>query len=262
MIEVVEINFKEGGKSYYFSPRNLNLLINQKVVVETEKGMQIGEVIKEKEKIKEKKIKGALKEVIRVATKKDLENFENNKKEAQKAIKKCKKFIEEEQLEMNIIEAEYTLDKKTLTFSFLADKRVDFRNLVKNLAKTFKARIELKQIGVRDKAKEVGGLGQCGRVLCCKSFLKEFDTVSINMAKNQNIALNPNKINGACGRLLCCLNYENDCYKKNKKKLPKVGEIVSYGKENVTVKSVDVFNMKYTVETKNKDIIEIKYEEN
>lgn len=248
MIEVVGISFEEKGRMYYFSPNNLKLKNNITVIVETEKGEQFGKVTKEIFSIEEKKLISPLKNVIRIATKQDYYTNKKNLKDAAEALKKCRGLAVKENLNMQIIDANYTFDRTQLVFRFLADSRVDFRNLAKELASIYKTRIELRQVGVRDKAKEIGGIGPCGRPLCCSCFLNDFESVSINMAKNQNISLNQSKINGACGRLLCCLKYEDETYSECRKCLPKVGEIVETEEGNGKVISVDILNKKYSVE--------------
>ena len=174
-----------------------------------------------------------------------------------KALVKCKELIKKYNLNMYVLDCNYTFDRSQLLFTFLAESRIDFRKLAKDLANIYKTRIELRQVGVRDKAKEVGGYGSCGRELCCSKFLCDFDSVSINMAKNQNIALNPSKINGCCGRLLCCLKYEEDCYKEFSKKLPKLGKKIEIFGSQGKVISVDILGQKYKVELKDGQIMEV-----
>ena len=187
------------------------------------------------------------KKVIRIATKADIKKHNSNLKDVDKAIVKCNELIKKYDLDMKIIDACYTFEREQLIFRFLADDRVDFRQLAKDLGSVFKTRIELRQVGIRDKAKEIGGFGPCGRKLCCNNFLTEFESVSINMAKNQNLSLNPTKINGVCGRLLCCLTYENDNYTEYKDGLPEVGHRVQVDGEDGKVISVDVFKRSYKV---------------
>lgn len=261
MTKVVGISFKNKGRVYYFLPRELDLKKGSKVIVETGRGLQYGQVESDYLDIDEAKLKAPLKPVLRLATKEDEKINEKNVVDAVKALKKCRSIVEKQNLNMYIIDADFTFDREQLLFHFLADNRVDFRNLAKELASCYKTRIELRQVGVRDKAKEIGGIGPCGRQLCCSKFLSEFDSVSINMAKNQGIALNPTKINGICGRLLCCLKYEDDCYTECRKGLPKIGNKVKTEKGNGTVKSVDVLSRKYTVELENNNIIEVEVSE-
>ncbi len=245
-MRVVGVKLSDNGKVYYFDAGNVNVHENATVIVETEKGLQYGTVVYE---VPEKEIKSEIeyKPVIRLTTKNDYKRYVSNLKDADKAIVKCNELIEEYGLDMKIIDGSYTFDREQLIFRFLADDRVDFRQLAKDLGSIFRTRIELRQVGIRDKAKEIGGIGPCGRKLCCNSFLTEFDSVSINMAKNQNLALNPTKINGVCGRLLCCLKYENDNYNEYKKGLPDVGNKVKIAEGEGKVISVDVFKRKYKV---------------
>lgn len=257
MIEVVGVTLKKNSKVYYFSPKGLKLKKGTNVILKTERGLQLGTVELENTKIDSSKIKTSLSEVIRVASKKDYDNHLKNIEDAKKALKKCKELVEKYKLNMMILDASYTFDRSQLLFTFLADNRVDFRKLAKDLATIYKTRIELRQVGVRDKAKEVGGYGSCGRELCCSKFLCDFDSVSINMAKNQNIALNPNKINGVCGRLLCCLKYEDECYKELSKKLPRVGKKVETEFGEGKVISVEPLKQTYRVNVKDKGIIEV-----
>lgn len=246
-MKVCGVIFKENSKVYNFDPKDLILNIGDYVIVSTERGEQIGKVTT----IEDKEIKNTLKEVIRVASKKDYNQYLLNLKDAKSALQDARKESEKLNLKMQIIDSEFTFDRKQLVFNFIADERVDFRELVKILAGKYKTRIELHQMGVRDKAKKVGGIGICGRKLCCAKFLTKMDTISINMAKNQNIALNPSKINGCCGRLLCCLAYEDETYKENKEKLPKIGSKIKIDGETGTVISVDVLSKKYKVSFEN-----------
>lgn len=246
-MKVCGVIFKENSKVYNFDPKDLTLNIGDYVIVSTERGEQIGKVTT----IEDKEIKNTLKEVIRVASKKDYNQYLLNLKDAKSALQDAKTESEKLNLKMQIIDSEFTFDRKQLVFNFIADERVDFRELVKILAGKYKTRIELHQMGVRDKAKKVGGIGICGRKLCCAKFLTKMDTISINMAKNQNIALNPSKINGCCGRLLCCLAYEDETYKENKEKLPKIGSKIKIDGETGTVISVDVLSKKYKVSFEN-----------
>lgn len=261
MIEVVGVSLKKGGKIYFFSPNGLKLTKGTNVIVKTERGLQLGIIETENMEIEEQKLKTTLSEVVRVCSKKDKEMHEKNSKEAKHALKKCKELVEKYNLNMIILDASYTFDRGQLLFTFLADNRVDFRKLAKDLASIYKTRIELRQVGVRDKAKEVGGYGTCGRPLCCSKFLCDFDSVSINMAKNQNIALNPTKINGACGRLLCCLKYEDECYKEYSKKIPKVGKKVETEFGEGKVISIDILKQKYRVDVKDHGIVEVDVNE-
>lgn len=226
MIKVVGVRFKKAGKIYYFDPKDLNIEKENFVVVETARGVEFGECIIGIKEIPEEEIVAPLKSVIRVATKEDIEKHKENKEKEKEALAICLTKIEDHKLNMKLIDVEYTFDNNKVIFYFTADGRVDFRELVKDLATIFKTRIELRQIGVRDEAKMLGGLGPCGRTLCCTSFLGDFTSVSIKMAKEQNLSLNPTKISGICGRLMCCLNYEQSTYEEIRKRLPKVGSIV------------------------------------
>ncbi|MDO5713876.1 MAG: stage 0 sporulation family protein [Tissierellia bacterium] len=226
MIQVVGVRFKPTGKIYYFDPGDLYIKLNDDVIVETARGMEFGQVVIDKRDVSSDSIVGHLKPVIRVATDQDLYFHLQNDTDAKSAFKTCEELILDHGLDMKLIDCEYTFDRGKLLFYFTADGRIDFRMLVRDLASVFRTRIELRQIGVRDEAKVVGGLGCCGRECCCSSFLSEFTPVSIKMAKDQNLSLNPVKISGVCGRLMCCLKYEQDGYECILKKIPKIGEIV------------------------------------
>jgi Uncharacterized homolog of PSP1 len=258
MIKVIGISFNDSKKIYYFLPNSLELNKGDNVIVETERGMQYAKVVTNIIDVDQKKLKAPLKDVVRIATEEDKRVNQNNMKLAEKALADANRFAKEENLDMKILTADFTFDKKQLLFTFLADDRIDFRNLAKKLAGIYKTRIELRQIGVRDKAREVGGYGQCGGKLCCATFLKDIDSVSINMAKNQNLALNPQKINGVCGRLMCCLSFENDNYDEYKKGLPKVGDKISDKGVKGKVIYVDIFEKMYKIETEEGKIIECK----
>lgn len=238
MIDVVVVCFDNTKLIAYLAPGENILKVSDKVVVSTENGFQLATVKKNTYKEKKENLVLPLDKVVRVATDEDLHQFNENVKNAEKALADAKKFSKDLGLEMNFLDASYNLDKSQLLFSFLADDRVDFRELAKKLAQKYKTRIELRQIGVRDKAKRVGGLGPCGLFLCCNSFLTDFNSVSINMAKNQFLALSPSKINGVCGRLLCCLNYENEQYLEARKDIPDVGKkVMINGKEGKVITS-------------------------
>ncbi len=256
MKEVIGVSFEE-GRIYYFDPNGHKLKQNVTVIVETDQGLQFGTVKIPLTEVSENKIKKPLKKIIRVSTKKDYTQYKQNQKDANLAKEKCQTIANSQNLNMKIMDASYTFDRDKLIFRFLADNRVDFRDLAKELAKIYKVRIELRQIGVRDKAKEVSGYGPCGRKLCCSSFLKDLDTVSINMAKNQNISLNPTKINGACGRLMCCLKYEDDCYTKCRINMKKIGDKIETEHGTGIVQSLDILRQKYKVEVPNYGIIEV-----
>ena len=258
MKKVVGISFKISGKVYNFDPATFILDIDDKVIVETEKGLQLGYVSSKTIEVDDDKIVSELKPVVRLASKKDLNFHEKNIRDAEKALEKAQQFVEELGLDIRILDASFTFDRNQLLFNFLADDRVDFRELAKKLAQVYRTRIELRQIGVRDKAKEIGGLGPCGRVLCCNSFLNDINSVTINMAKNQMLALNPTKINGVCGRLLCCLGYEDETYAELRKGLPNIGDKFENKDVKGKVSSINVFKRIVTVETEDKNLVEVQ----
>ena len=226
MVKVVGVKFKTAGKVYYFDPDDLQVEIGTNVIVETARGMEFGTVNMAEKEVHPSEIVSPLKKIIRIADEKDHKKHKENEEKKERAIKLCQEKVDKHKLEMKLIDVEYTFDNSKIIFYFTADGRVDFRELVKDLASVFKMRIELRQIGVRDEAKMVGGIGTCGRSLCCHSWLSEFEPVSIKMAKVQNLSLNPTKISGICGRLMCCLKYENDVYSELKKGMPDNGEKV------------------------------------
>ncbi|SES23204.1 Cell fate regulator YaaT, PSP1 superfamily (controls sporulation, competence, biofilm development) [Gracilibacillus ureilyticus] len=235
MIEVIGVRFKKAGKIYYFDPGEITLTTEDYVIVETVRGVEFGKVVVANKQVDEEDIVLPLKKVIRMANEKDKMLVLENKEVAEEAYNTCQVKIKEHQLEMNLVDVEYTFDRNKVIFYFTADGRVDFRNLVKDLASVFKTRIELRQIGVRDEAKLLGGIGPCGRMLCCSTFLGDFEPVSIKMAKDQSLSLNPSKISGLCGRLMCCLKYENDDYETAKRELPDLGQHIqtNFGKGKV-----------------------------
>ena len=255
MIEVVDVVLDSSNKKYKFKINRLKPKCGDLVIVKTSNGIQVGKV-ESNIKLVDKKKNYNLDSINRIASEKDKKMYKKNNIDAQKAFIKCRELIKKLKIDMNLIDSMFTFDRSQLIFRFTSDERVDFRNLAKELANIYKTRIELRQIGVRDKAKDIGGCGQCGRTLCCYKFLNDFNSVSINMAKNQNIALNPNKINGICGRLLCCLKYEDDCYKECKKQLPALGKQVKVSEGTGKVVNVDILQKKYWVEIKEKGIIE------
>jgi cell fate regulator YaaT (PSP1 superfamily) len=216
MITVVGVRFKRAGKIYYFDPGSLGLAAGDGCIVETSRGVEFGTIVVPPRRVPTEEVVQPLKPVLRAATEEDYERLENNKTLAEEAFVIAEEKIKKHGLPMNLLEAEYTLDQSKLIFSFAAEGRVDFRELVKDLAAVFHTRIELRQVGVRDEAKMIGGLGPCGRSLCCATFLGDFQPVSIRMAKEQNLSLNPGKISGICGRLMCCLKYEHDIYEDTK----------------------------------------------
>ncbi|KNY27162.1 PSP1 domain-containing protein [Pseudobacteroides cellulosolvens] len=227
MVKVVGVRFKSAGKIYFFDPGDLEIEVDTNVIVETARGVEFGLVVIPIREVAEEEIVAPLKPVIRIATEDDKKHADDNKKKEEEAFNICLKKIKDHNLDMKLIDVEYTFDNNKVLFYFTADGRVDFRELVKDLASVFKTRIELRQIGVRDEAKMLGGIGVCGRVLCCNSYLGEFQPVSIKMAKEQCLSLNPTKISGTCGRLMCCLKYEQDAYEEILSRVPRVGAIVS-----------------------------------
>ncbi|MCR5835824.1 MAG: stage 0 sporulation family protein [Lachnospiraceae bacterium] len=226
MVKVVGVRFRRTGKIYHFSPDNLNIEVGQHVIVETARGVEYGTVVIGIREVAEESVVLPLKSVIRIATKEDDKKAAENKEKEKKAFKICLEKIAKHNLDMKLIETEYTFDNNKVLFYFTADGRIDFRELVKDLAAVFRTRIELRQVGVRDEAKILGGIGICGRELCCHNHLSEFIPVSIKMAKEQNLSLNPTKISGVCGRLMCCLKHEQETYEYLNSKLPNVGETV------------------------------------
>ncbi|KPK38673.1 MAG: stage 0 sporulation protein [Omnitrophica WOR_2 bacterium SM23_29] len=224
MYEVVQVRLREGGKIQYYEVGELKPKIGEFVIVEADRGLDYGEVISEPEMITDIVLEEPLRKILRIATKADLEQIKKNREKTKEAFTTCQKKIQEHALKMKLIEAEYSFDRTKLIFYFTAEGRIDFRELVKDLARIFKARIELKQIGVRDEARLLGGFGPCGKELCCATFLNDFEPVTIRMAKEQNLPLNPAKISGVCGRLMCCLGYEHKLYVELLKGLPKEGE--------------------------------------
>lgn len=226
MTEIISVRFKSGGKDYYFNPNGMQVQEGQEVIIETAKGMECATCVKGNSMIDEEELISPLRPVVCIATPGDLRQLEENRKKEARAFQICQQKIAEHGLEMKLIEVEYSFDGSKILFFFTADGRVDFRALVKDLASVFRTRIELRQIGVRDEAKMLGGLGVCGRAYCCSTFLNDFHPVSIKMAKTQNLSLNPTKISGACGRLMCCLKYEQDAYQDLIKRAPKQDSLV------------------------------------
>ena len=226
MKNIIGVRFKKPGKIYFFDPGDLQVDLKDYVIVETSQGEEMGEVAICNRKLPDEKLVAPLKPIIRIATEEDKKHNEENKKKEKEAFEICQQKIKKHKLDMNLLDVEYKFDDSKILFYFTADGRIDFRELVKDLAAIYKTRIELRQIGVRDEVKRIGGNGVCGRELCCCSFLSDFEAVSIKMAKEQNISLNPSKISGNCGRLMCCLKYESDVYEEKLKRLPNVGAIV------------------------------------
>ncbi len=247
MVKVTGIRFKKMGKIYYFDPGNFELENGMHAVVETSRGIEYGMVVIASKEVSEDKIVSPLKKVLRIATPEDDKTVETNKKKEAEAMEVCRQKIEKHNLDMKLIDVEYTFDHNKILFYFTAEGRIDFRELVRDLASVFKTRIELRQIGVRDEAKMVGGLGICGRVLCCNSYMGDFDPVSIKMVKEQNLSLNPTKISGTCGRLMCCLKNEQAVYESLAKHAPSVGSIVETEDGKGVVTSVSVLKGIVTV---------------
>ena len=248
--EVVGVQFKQVGKKYFFDPNGFELKKGDYVLVETVRGMEFGTVVIAPKLVGEEDVFLPLKPVMRIATEEDIEKHRQNKADEAYTIEACEQLIVKNKLDMQLLGCEYTFDRTKLIFYFTAEGRVDFRQLVKDLAYTFRLRIELRQIGVRDAAKMIGGLGPCGRVLCCTSFLGEFATVTIKMAKNQQLSLNPSKISGVCGKLLCCLKYENETYVELMKRLPDVGNRVLTELGEGRVRSINMISETLMVEYK------------
>ena len=247
MIKVCGVRFTDKGRTYYFKCNEQSISMNTNVIVETERGQQLGIVVISEKMIDEQNLVSPLKEVVRVATNHDLKQHSKNLKDSEHALERARYIVSGLGLKMKLLDASYTFDRKQLLFNFLADERIDFRELLKHLAAAYKTRIELRQIGIRDKAKEIGGLGPCGRFLCCNSFLTDLNSVTINMAKNQALALNPTKINGVCGRLLCCLSYEDETYTELRKGLPNIGDDYNYSGKAYRVVDVDILKRKVTL---------------
>jgi len=246
--KIVSVRFRSGGKPYYFDPLEFELKRGSHVIVETVRGIEYGTVVGSIREVEDEKIQQPLKPIMRVATPKDDEQDAQNREKEKSAISVAKEKIRKHELDMKLIDVEYTFDRNKIVFYFTADGRVDFRELVKDLAGVFHTRIELRQIGVRDATKMLGGLGSCGRELCCHAYMADFVPVSIKMAKEQNLSLNPGKISGMCGRLMCCLQYESDTYSWLNRKLPRVGDDVTTPYGNVAkVQSVDVLRQRVRV---------------
>lgn len=252
-MKLVSVKFKTDGKAYYFANEIEDVLKDDYVLVETEKGIQLGKVFETEIDSDKLNLNIDFKKVLKKASKKDYDAYLKNLNDANTILIETRKKIEADNIPMRLIDAMYTFDKKQLIFNFVADERIDFRDLVKYLAAKYKTHIELHQIGVRDKAKEIGGIGQCGRMLCCKKFKNSMDGISINMAKNQNISLNPSKINGCCGRLLCCLSYEDELYSELRNELPKVNDIIEVDGTKGKVTKVDLLNKKVYVNIDNEE---------
>ncbi len=258
MKKIIGVRFKRLGKIYFFDPKWLEVKKGENVVVETAQGEEIAEVVVPNRMIEEEKIVAPLKKVLRLASQRDLKHAEECRRKEKEAFDVCNKKIKEHNLEMTLTDVEYKFDNSKILFYFTADGRVDFRELVKDLAAIYKTRIELRQIGVRDEVKRIGGNGVCGRELCCCSFLSDFETVSIKMAKEQNISLNPSKISGNCGRLMCCLKYEQEVYEEKLQRLPSVGAIVKTPDGKGEVDSIEILKEVVRVQFKDGDITTYK----
>lgn len=253
MKNIIGVRFKKLGKIYFFNPKNLKVEKGDKVIVETSQGEEYAEVMIPNRMVEDEKIVAPLKKIIRIATYKDTKHFEECRKKEKEAFSTCIKKIKEHKLNMVLTDVEYKFDNSKILFYFTADGRIDFRDLVKDLAAIYKTRIELRQIGVRDEVKRIGGNGVCGRELCCCSFLSDFETVSIKMAKEQNLSLNPSKISGNCGRLMCCLKYENEVYEEKLQRIPHIGAIVSTEEGEGEVDSIETLKERVRVKIKDKE---------
>lgn len=255
MYDVVGVRFKKAGKIYYFDPGDLTIPDGEFVIVETIRGVEFGRVVINKKQVSEHDVVLPLKKVIRIAEPKDKLIVEENKQAASEAYDVCVQKIQAHNLDMKLVDVEYTFDRNKVIFYFTADGRIDFRELVKDLAAIFRTRIELRQIGVRDEAKLLGGIGPCGRMLCCSTFLGDFEPVSIKMAKDQNLSLNPTKISGLCGRLMCCLKYENDEYETAKEQLPDIGSTIKTPEGSGRVIGLNILERIIQVELSNREQI-------
>lgn len=245
---VVPVSFDENGRSYTFGAEHGNFAVGDKVVVETIRGIELSTVVSDITKIEDYKNNLELKPILRKASNKDLRNYDANLEKAKDAMKVCDREIKKIGLDMNLIEAEYTLDQSKVTFVYVSEERVDFRELLKSLATIFHCRIELRQIGPRNKAKLVGGIGQCGQETCCSRFMNDFEMVSINMAKNQMLALNIQKLSGQCGKLKCCLRFEDELYKELKKDLPKINSRVQYNGKQYRITNYNIIMSQVKIE--------------
>ncbi|KAB2329114.1 PSP1 domain-containing protein [Bacillus mesophilum] len=262
MYDVTGVRFKKAGKIYYFDPGELPIQKDDYVIVETVRGVEYGKVVIAPKKVDEHDVVLPLKKVLRIADQKDQMIVEENKEAAAEAYEVCCEKVSTHQLDMKLVDVEYTFDRNKVIFYFTADGRVDFRELVKDLAAIFRTRIELRQIGVRDEAKMLGGIGPCGRMLCCSTFLGDFDPVSIKMAKDQNLSLNPTKISGLCGRLMCCLKYENDEYEAAKEQLPDIGEWIETPEGHGKVVGLNILERILQVDVKEQErVLEFTLEE-
>jgi len=257
MYEVIQVRLREAGKITYFSTSGMKFKAGDYVIVEADRGLDYGQVLSETEAILDSDVDEPLKKIMRKANPWDMMQIEKNKKKIKEVMDTCAKKIQDRKLNMKLIDAEFSFDRSKVMFYFTADGRVDFRDLVKDLAAAFKTRIELKQIGVRDEAKMLGGLGPCGRALCCATYLKDFEPVTIKMAKEQNLPLNPTKISGLCGRLMCCLGYEYKTYKELMKGLPHEGETMKTDKGSGKIVGINAIKRSVTVELEDGSQIEV-----
>ncbi|MBQ7070962.1 MAG: stage 0 sporulation family protein [Ruminococcus sp.] len=262
MLKIIGVRFKSVGKIYYFDPGRFDVKEGEKVIVETARGVECGEAVIVGREIDEEKFSNPIKQIIRVATPEDMKTIERNREKEKDAMKICEQKIRDHKLKMNLIDCECTFDNNKLLFYFTAENRVDFRELVKDLASVFRTRIELRQIGVRDEAKMLGGLGICGQPFCCSRFLGEFQPVSIKMAKEQGLSLNPTKISGTCGRLMCCLKYEQESYEDLLRHTPKVGAVVKTAEGKGVVQEVNLLTGKLRVKIDQSDnVVSVKKDE-
>ncbi|MDP3804736.1 MAG: stage 0 sporulation family protein [Candidatus Omnitrophota bacterium] len=259
MYEVIQVRLREAGKISYFSTSGMKFKAGDYVVVEADRGLDYGQVLSETEAILDSDVAEPLKKVIRKANPWDMREIDKNKKKIKEVMAACSRKIQDRRLQMKLIDAEFSFDRSKIMFYFTAEGRIDFRDLVKDLANEFKARIELKQIGVRDEAKMLGGFGPCGRGLCCATYLKDFEPVTIKMAKEQNLPLNPTKISGLCGRLMCCLSYEHKAYKELMKGMPRVGEALKTEKGPGKVVAINALKRSATVELEDGTLVEVPY---
>ncbi len=258
MIKIIGVRFKPVGKVYYFDPGELNVERGSHVIVETARGVEFGEVVFGVRELEDDKVPKPLRQVLRIADENDVARYNENRENEKKAFSVCLNKIEKHKLEMKLIDVEYAFDGSKILFYFTAEGRVDFRDLVKDLANVFRTRIELRQIGVRDEAKMMGSVGMCGKALCCSTFLGEFAPVSIKMAKEQGLSLNPAKISGACGRLMCCLKFEQDAYEDLIKRTPREGSLVKTPDGKGTVESVSLLKQRVKVKIDSETTAELK----
>ena len=258
MTEVISVKFKDGGKAYYFDPAGHIVSKGDQIIVDMQSGRELGTVSQGNHAVEDNNIVQPLKKMIRIATEKDFKKIEENKQKAENALKLCEKLVLQHKLDMKLVRAEFSFDASRIVFFFTADGRIDFRELVKDLAAELHTRIELRQIGVRDEAKLLGGLGICGKPYCCKQFLNDFQTVSIKMAKEQGLSLNPTKVSGSCGRLMCCLKYEQNAYEHLNSLTPKVGSTVKTPDGNAVVTDVNLITGNLIVKPTEEDGIPYK----